>query len=79
MTKTIRTGLASMALAIACAASASTPAFAWGCAAVSDEGTFGYSHSYDTEDGAIERALNECANRTTDESECEITECEEDS
>jgi hypothetical protein len=59
--------------------SANTSALAWGCAAVSDEGTFGYSHSYDTEDAAIERALNECANRTTEESECEITECDEES
>lgn len=78
MSKIKNAGLAAFVCAVALS-STNTSAFAWGCAAVSDEGTFGYSHSYDTEDGAIERALNECANRTTEDSECEITECEEDS
>lgn len=56
----------------------STTAFAWGCIAVSDEGTYGYSYNAGSESAATERALNECANRTTEESECEITECTED-
>jgi hypothetical protein len=49
-----------------------------GCIAVSDEGTYGYSYNAGSESAATERALNECANRTTEESECEITECDED-
>lgn len=54
-------------------------AFAWGCIAVSDEGTYGYSYNYKSESKAADRALNECAKRTTEDSVCEITECDEDS
>ena len=54
-------------------------AFAWGCIAVSEEGSYGYSYSFDNEDYARERALNECASKTTEESVCEITECDENS
>jgi hypothetical protein len=69
-----------LALAMASAlCTASTPAFAWGCIAVSDEGSYGYSYSYNGEDSAREKALNECAKHTTEDSNCEITECDEDS
>lgn len=77
MAMTIRVALA--ALAFSAATTASTSVFAWGCAAVSDQGTYGYSYSYGDEDSARERALNECAKRTTEDSVCEITECEEGS
>ena len=77
MTTKIRVALA--ALAFSAAVTASSSVFAWGCAAVSDQGTYGYSYSYGDEDSARERALNECANRTSEDSVCEITECEEGS
>ena len=77
MTSVTRTALAALVLTTAFAAS-NTSALAWGCIAVSDEGSYGYSYSYDNEDDAREKALTECANRTTEESECEITECDED-
>lgn len=77
MTSTVRAGLAALAFAAAMAATTNS-AFAWGCIAVSEEGSYGYSYSFDNEGSARERALNECANRTTDESVCEITECNED-
>jgi hypothetical protein len=54
-------------------------AMAWGCIAVSEEGSYGYSYNYDDEDAATRRALNECAKKTTTESTCEITECTEGS
>jgi hypothetical protein len=54
-------------------------AHAWGCIAVSEEGSYGYSYNYDDQDDAIERALNECANKTSTGSTCEITECDNDS
>lgn len=76
MTCMKRTGLAALVLATALAASHSS-ALAWGCIAVSEEGTYGYSYDYDNEGAARERALTECANRTTTESVCEITECNE--
>lgn len=57
-------------------AGASAPAMAWDCIAVSEEGSYGYSYNYDDKSSAIERALNECANRTTSDSTCEIVECE---
>lgn len=56
-----------------------TNAFAWGCIAVSEEGTYGYSYNFNSEDAATERALNECVKRTTEDSVCEITECDSDS
>jgi Domain of unknown function (DUF4189) len=70
-------GLIALAVAAATMSSASA-ARAWGCIAVSEEGSYGYSYNYDNESDASERALNECANKTTTESVCEITECNED-
>jgi hypothetical protein len=55
-----------------------TSAFAWGCIAVSEEGTYGYSHGFGDENDARERALNECAVRTGEDAVCEITECDSD-
>ena len=77
MTSVRRTALAALVLTTAFAAS-QTSALAWGCIAVSEEGSYGYSYSYDNEGDAREKALTECANRTTEESVCEITECDED-
>ena len=77
MTPIARTGLSALVLVTAFALS-NTSALAWGCAAVSEEGTYGYSYSYDNEGAARERALNECANRTSTDSVCEIVECDED-
>ncbi|MCQ4631404.1 DUF4189 domain-containing protein [Shinella lacus] len=76
MTSVQRTGLAALVLATVFATS-TTSALAWGCIAVSEEGSYGYSYSYDNEGSAREKALTECANRTTEESVCEITECDE--
>ncbi|TWF54975.1 DUF4189 domain-containing protein [Neorhizobium alkalisoli] len=77
MKTAFKTGLAAVALSAAFIAS-NTTAFAWGCIAVSDEGTYGYSYNFNNENGARKRALNECAARTTEDSDCEITECDED-
>lgn len=77
MTSARRTALAALVLTTAFATS-QTSALAWGCIAVSEEGSYGYSYSYDNEGDAREKALTECANRTTEESVCEITECDED-
>lgn len=52
---------------------------AWGCIAVSEEGSYGYSYNYDDQGDAADRALSECAAKTTTESTCEITECTEGS
>ena len=60
------------------AAASSTPALAWGCIAVSEEGSYGYSYNYSDQSEAADRALAECAAKTTTESTCEITECNED-
>ena len=73
----IRAGLAALVFTITAAASTNS-ALAWGCIAVSEEGSYGYSYSFNDEDGARHKALNECANHTTEESVCEITECDED-
>lgn len=56
----------------------STPALAWGCIAVSEEGSYGYSYNYSDQSEAADRALEECAAKTTTSSTCEITECNED-
>lgn len=56
---------------------AATPAFAWGCIAVSDSGTYGYSYSFDNRGDAEDRALDECTERTSEI--CEIQECVEGS
>jgi hypothetical protein len=68
------------ALVVATTGIASTGAArAWGCIAVSEEGSYGYSYNFDNQDDATERALNECSVKTTTESTCEITECTEES
>jgi len=73
----MRTGL--VVLAFAAASFASTGAArAWGCIAVSEEGSYGYSYHYDDKGDASDRALEECAAKTTTDSTCEITECNED-
>lgn len=74
----IRAGLTTLALA-GTAVLSTGPANAWGCIAVSEEGSYGYSYNYDNEGDATSRALNECAAKTTTESTCEITECDEGS
>ncbi len=73
---TFRTCLSVVVLTGAVLASTGS-AFAWGCIAVSEEGSYGYSYSYDSEGGATQKALDECASHTTTESTCEITECDE--
>ncbi|MGV3548605.1 DUF4189 domain-containing protein [Rhizobium sp.] len=78
MKKYLRIALAA-AIASTAAIATSSSAKAWGCIAVSEEGSYGYSYNFDNQDDAAARALNECANRTTTESTCEITECNEDS
>ena len=78
MKRIAKPALLALAMALPLCA-AGTPAFAWGCIAVSDEGSYGYSYSYNGEDAAREKALNECAKHTTEDSDCEITECDEDS
>ena len=75
---TMRIGLAALALTAAAISSTGT-ARAWGCIAVSEDGTYGYSYNYDDRGSAIDRALNECASRATTDQTCEITECDEDS
>ena len=75
MKTTMKAALSALVLSVAFSAS-STSAFAWGCIAVSDEGSYGYSYNFDNEGDARERALNECANRTAEDSVCEITECD---
>jgi hypothetical protein len=58
--------------------SMTSSAFAWGCVAVSENGTYGYSYQYDDKGDAVDRALNECAKRATTDQTCEITDCSED-
>jgi hypothetical protein len=70
---------AALAFAVVSLSATSQSAYAWGCIAVSGEGTYGYSYNFDDRDDAAERALNECAERTTTEDVCEITECIEGS
>jgi hypothetical protein len=57
----------------------SSEAFAWGCVAVSENGTYGYSYNYDNQDDASQRALNECAKRATTDQTCVIDSCDEGS
>lgn len=78
MNKYWRIALAAL-IASAGAIATSGTANAWGCIAVSEEGSYGYSYNYDNQDDASERALNECAAKTTTASTCEITECVEGS
>ena len=74
----MRIGLTALAIAAATIASTGT-ANAWGCVAVSENGTYGYSYNFDNQDDAATRALNECAARATTDQTCEITECIEGS
>lgn len=76
--KHIRIAITAAAFAAATFGTTGT-AFAWGCIAVSEDGTYGYSYNFDNEDDATERALNECASRATTDQTCEITECVEGS
>ncbi|MBL0374472.1 DUF4189 domain-containing protein [Rhizobium sp. KVB221] len=78
MNKYLRIGLTAISFAAAGVASTGS-AHAWGCIAVSEEGSYGYSYNFDDQDDASARALNECAAKTTTESTCEITECDENS
>lgn len=78
MNKYLRIVLAASIASVAAIATSGT-ANAWGCIAVSEEGSYGYSYNFDNQDDATERALNECAAKTTTESTCEITECIEGS
>lgn len=64
--------------ALLLAAASSSPAFAWGCVAVSENGTNGYSYNYNNQGDASDRALNECASRATTDQTCEITDCNQD-
>lgn len=74
--KTGRNFLLAGLLAAGVAASSSNPALAWGCVALSSSGTYGYSYEYEYQDDAIERALNECAIRTSSDDVCVIEECD---
>ena len=78
MNRTLRLALTALGLATVAIAGTST-ANAWGCIAVSEEGSYGYSYNFDNEGDASDRALAECAAKTTTESTCEITECTEGS
>lgn len=78
MNNYLRIGLTALAVTASVFAS-SGAAHAWGCIAVSEEGSYGYSYNYDNQGDASDRALSECAAKTTTESTCEITECIEGS
>jgi hypothetical protein len=78
MNKYLRIALAAF-IASTGAIAASGTANAWGCIAVSEEGSYGYSYDFDNQEDAADRALAECADRTTTNGTCEITECTEGS
>jgi hypothetical protein len=78
MNKYLRIALAAFIASTGAIATSGT-ANAWGCIAVSEEGSYGYSYNYDNQDDASDRALNECAAKTTTSSTCELTECTEGS
>jgi hypothetical protein len=75
----IRTTMVFIAWTTAATALSSSSALAWGCVAVSENGTYGYSYNYDNEDDASERALSECAKRATTDQTCVIDSCDEGS
>jgi hypothetical protein len=52
-----------------------TGAFAWGCIAITESGAYGYSYSYSSRSGAVQRALEECS---ANGSGCKIVECDEE-
>jgi hypothetical protein len=56
-------------------AGSTTSAFAWGCIAITADGAYGYSYSYDNRGDAVQRALEECSAHG---SGCQIVECEQD-
>ena len=74
----VRIAITAAAFAAAAFASNGT-AHAWGCVAVSENGTYGYSYNYGNQDDAVDRALSECASRATTDQTCEITECDANS
>ncbi len=78
MNQYLKIGIAGLAL-LAAAIASTGPARAWGCVAVSENGTYGYSYNYDDRDDAVDRALSECASRATTDQTCEITDCTEGS
>jgi hypothetical protein len=78
MNKNLRIGLSALAF-LAVVISSSGTAYAWGCVAVSENGTYGYSYNYDNKGDAVDRALSECARRATTDQTCEITECDPNS
>jgi VCBS repeat-containing protein len=78
MNKHLRIALAAFIASTGAIATSGT-ANAWGCIAVSEEGSYGYSYNFDNQDDAVDRALAECADRTTTSGTCEITECTEGS
>tara|TARA_R110002020_G_scaffold24821_1_gene81107 strand:- start:1110 stop:1349 length:240 start_codon:yes stop_codon:yes gene_type:complete len=66
--------------AAAVAAASAGPAMAWGCIALAEEDdSYGYSYNFEYQEDAAERALNECAERTSSDDVCVIVECDEDS
>ncbi|MBU4531071.1 MAG: DUF4189 domain-containing protein [Hoeflea sp.] len=66
--------------AAAIAAASASPAMAWGCIALAEEDdSYGYSYNFEYQEDAAERALNECAERTSSDDVCVIVECDEDS
>jgi hypothetical protein len=77
LSTTLRLLLTALSLC-ATAAFSTQSAYAWGCIAVSENGTYGYSYNYGNEDDATARALDECAKRATTDQTCEIQECDED-
>lgn len=62
--------------AMALLADSAPQAFAWGCTAVADDGTYGYSYNYPNKSGARARAKAECNERTNDR--CKVVSCDPD-
>lgn len=60
--------------AMALFAESAPQAFAWGCTAVADDGSYGYSYNYPNKRGARQRAKAECNARTNER--CEVTSCD---
>jgi hypothetical protein len=54
--------------------SETTSAFAWGCNAVANDGTYGYSYNYPNKRGAMARARAECEARTY--RRCRVVSCD---
>ncbi|WP_152599499.1 DUF4189 domain-containing protein [Hoeflea sp. BAL378] len=76
--KKVQRNLLTVLFAGAVAAASAGPALAWGCIALAEEDdSYGYSYNFDNESDAAERALNECAERTSSDDVCVIVECDE--